>query len=95
MLFRSKDKGREGTVLQVKPNERVLVEGINMIKKHVKPNPNKSETGGIIDKEAALHISNIALVNPATGKADRVGIKTLEDNTRVRFFKSDGESVDA
>lgn len=95
IVLAGKDKGREGTVLQVKPNERVLVESINMMKKHVKPNPNKGDTGGIVDKEAALHISNVALVNPATGKADRVGIKTLEDGTRVRFFKSNGESVDA
>lgn len=95
IVLAGKDKGREGTVLRIKPNERVLVESINMMKKHVKPNPNKSETGGIIDKEAALHISNIALVNPVTGKADRVGIKMLEDGTKVRFFKSDGESVDA
>lgn len=94
IILAGKDKGREGNVLSVRPDDRVVVEGANMVKKHVRPNPNKGETGGIVDMEAALHISNVALVNPATGKADRVGFKVLEDGTKVRYFKSNGEVVD-
>jgi large subunit ribosomal protein L24 len=75
-------------------SDRALVNDINVVKKHVKPDPNKGETGGIIEREAPIHISNIALFNPATNKADRVGIKTLEDGKKVRFFKSNGEVVD-
>lgn len=89
-----KDKGRRGTVMQVLTDGRVLVEGINMVKKAQKPNPNQGVTGGIIDKEMAIDRSNIMLFNSATGKGDRVGIKTLEDNSKVRYFKSNGEVVD-
>ena len=89
-----KDKGRRGTVMQVLKDGRVLVENINMVKKAQKPNPNLGVTGGIIDKEMAIDRSNLMMFNPITGKGDRVGIKTLEDKTKVRYFKSNGEVVD-
>lgn len=94
IVIAGKDKGKRGSVLKIIDNERVVVEGINMAKKHVKPNPNAGESGGIIEKEMPLHISNVAVFNPAAGKADRVGIKTLEDGRRVRYFKSSNEVVD-
>jgi large subunit ribosomal protein L24 len=81
-------------VLRVLPDDRVLVENVNMVKKHTRPNPNKGVTGGILDKEAPVHISNVALYNSATGKGERVGIKVLEDQRKVRYFKSNGEVVD-
>ena len=90
----SKDKGRRGTVLRVFEDDRVLVEGINLVKKHQKPNPNMGMQGGIVEKEMPLDRSNVMLFNPATGKGDRVGIKMLEDGRKVRFFKSDNEVVD-
>ena len=93
IIITGKDKGKRGSVLNV-ADDRVLVENCNMAKKHVKPNPNVGETGGIVDKEMPLHISNIALFNPATGKADRAGIKTLKDGSKVRYFKSNNEVVD-
>lgn len=89
-----KDKGRTGTVMQVLQDGRVLVENINMVKKAQKPNPNLGVTGGIIDKEMAIDRSNIMMLNPATGKGERVGIKSLEDGTKVRYFRSNGEVVD-
>ncbi|MBL3528155.1 MAG: 50S ribosomal protein L24 [gamma proteobacterium endosymbiont of Lamellibrachia anaximandri] len=89
-----KDKGKRGTVIRMMENDRVVVENINMAKKHTKPNPNKGEPGGILDKEMPLHISNVALFNPASGKGDRAGFKTLEDGKKVRVFKSSGEVVD-
>lgn len=93
IVITGKDKGKRGSVLNV-ADDRVLVENCNIAKKHVKPNPNVGETGGILDKEMPLHISNVALFNPATGKGDRVGIKTLKDGTKVRYFKSNDEVVD-
>ena len=90
-----RDKGKRGTVLRVVDPEHLLVEGANMVKKHQRPNPVKGQTGGIIDKEMPLHVSNVALFNPQTKKADRVGVKTLDDGRRVRVFKSNGEMVDA
>jgi len=90
-----RDKGKRGAVLQVLANDRVLVEGVNMVKRHTRPNPNKGVTGGIVDKEASIHISNVALYNAASGKGERVGIKTLQDGTKVRFFKKSGEVADA
>ena len=90
-----KDKGRRGTVLRVMDDAKVLVEGINKVKKHAKPNPMAGTPGGILEKEMPLDVSNIALFNPATQKGDRVGIKVLEDGRKVRFFKSNGEVVDA
>jgi large subunit ribosomal protein L24 len=90
-----KDKGKRGTVLRVLPTSRVVVEGINRVKKHQKPNPMKGLTGGIVEKEMALHVSNVAIFNSASSKADRVGFRVLEDGRKVRFFKSNGEVVDA
>ena len=81
-------------MLQIIENNRILVDNVNVIKKHVKPNPNRGETGGIIEKEAPIQISNVALFNPNTNKADRVGYKLLEDGRKVRVFKSDGEVAD-
>ena len=90
-----KDKGKRGTVLRVLPTSKVVVEGINRVKKHQKPNPMKGLTGGIVEKETALHVSNVAIFNSASSKADRVGFRVLEDGRKVRFFKSSGEVVDA
>ena len=94
IVIAGKDKGKRGTVLVV-GDDRVVVENCNIAKKHVKPNPNVGETGGIQEKEMPLHISNIALYNPATEKADRVGIKSFKDGQKVRYFKSNNEVVDA
>jgi len=89
-----KDKDKRGSVLRVTDDDRVIVENCNMAKKHVKPNPNTGEAGGIVEKEMPMHISNVALFNPTTGKGDRVGIKVLEDGKKVRYFKSNNEVVD-
>ena len=94
MVIAGKDKGKRGTVLKVLEDDRVVVENINIARKHQKPNPMKGEAGGIVDREMPLDVSNVALFNPNTGKADRVGIKVLEDGRKVRVFKSDGEVVD-
>ena len=94
VVLSGRDKGKRGTVLQIIENNRILVDNVNVIKKHVKPNPNRGETGGIIEKEAPIQISNVALFNPNTNKADRVGYKLLEDGRKVRVFKSDGEVAD-
>jgi len=94
IMLTGKDKGRQGVVVSVLPRQRVLVEGINIAKKHQKPNPNAGVAGGIIDKEMPVHISNVALYNPTTGKGDRTGIKVLEDGQKVRYFKSNGEVAD-
>jgi len=90
-----RDKGKRGTVLRRIDDDHVVVEGVNRVKKHVRPNPMKGQTGGIVDKEMPIHISNVALFNPQTKKADRVGFKTLEDGRTVRVFKSNGEMVEA
>ena len=95
IVLTGRDRGKRGTVLRIASAEHVVVEGANKVKKHQRPNPMKNTTGGIVDKEMPLHISNVALYNPSTKKASRVGIKTLEDGRRVRFFKSNGEVVDA
>jgi len=89
-----KDKGRRGNVMEILKNDRIMVENINMVKKHAKPNPMAGIEGGIIEKEMSIAISNVMLFNPATNKGDRVGIKTLEDGKKVRFFKSNNEVVD-
>ena len=94
VVLSGRDKGKRGTVLQIIEKRRILVDNVNVIKKHVKPNPNRGETGGIIEKEAPIQISNVALFNPNTNKADRVGYKVLEDGRKVRVFKSDGEVAD-
>lgn len=95
IVIAGKDKGKRGTVRQMLPDrDRVVVEGINLVKRHVKGNPQKGEPGGIQNKEAPLHISNVALYNPKAGKADRVAIREIEGK-RVRVFKSTNEPVDA
>ena len=95
VVITGKDKGKRGTVVLRVDGEHVVVEGVNRAKKHVKPNPMKGVAGGIVDKDMAIHISNVALFNAATKKADRVGIKVLEDGRKVRVFKSNGELVNA
>ena len=90
-----RDKGKRGTVAERVSEQLVIVDGINVVKKHVKPNPLKGTTGGVVDKTMPIQQSNIALFNPATGKADRVGIKTLADGKNVGVFKSSGEEVKA
>jgi len=95
IVIAGKDKGKRGSVTRVLPNDRVIVENVNMIKRHTKPNPNKGVSGGIVEKEAPIHISNVALFNPVSKKADRVGVKVLEDGRKVRVYKSNNEVVDA
>jgi large subunit ribosomal protein L24 len=95
IVLTGKDKGRRGTVLRVVDDARLVVEGVNKVKKHQKPNPMAGAAGGIVEKEMPIQVSNVALFNPATQKADRVGFKMLEDGRKVRFFKSNGEVVDA
>ncbi|MDH3320828.1 MAG: 50S ribosomal protein L24 [Betaproteobacteria bacterium] len=90
-----RNKGKRGTVLRRVNAEYLVVEGVNRVKKHQRPNPMKGLTGGIVDKDMPIHVSNIALFNPATQKADRVGFKQLQDGRKVRVFKSNGEQVDA
>ena len=90
-----RDKGRQGTVIRVTDEEHVVIENVNMVKKHQKPNPQRNTQGGIVQKEAPLHVSNVALYNPLTKKGDRVGYKKLDDGRKVRVFKSNGEVVDA
>jgi large subunit ribosomal protein L24 len=90
-----RDKGKRGTVLRVVDAEFLVVEGANKVKKHQRPNPMKGLTGGIIEKEMPLHVSKVAIFNPQTRKADRVGFRQLEDGRKVRFFKSNGEVIDA
>ena len=94
IVIAGKDKGKRGNVLRVLGNGRVMVDGINIVKKHVRPNPQAGETGGIIEQEAAMDISNISLFDATTGKASRVGFKTLEDGKKVRIYKTSGEMVD-
>ena len=90
-----KDKGRQGTVIRVLEDDHVVIENVNMVKKHQKPNPQLNQPGGIVQKEAPVHISNVMLFNPATKKGDRVGFKTLNDGRKVRVYRSNGEVVDA
>lgn len=94
MVLAGKDKGRTGRVLRSTKKGRVIVEGINLVKKHVRGNPQQNEQGGIIEREAGIHLSNLGLLNPQTNRADRVGIKVLEDGKRVRYFKSNDEVID-
>ncbi len=95
IVITGKDKGKRGVVSQWLNEQKLVVAGINRVKKHVKPNPMKGETGGIVEKEMPIQISNVALFNSATQKADRVGYKLLDDGRKVRVFKSNGEVVDA
>jgi len=95
VVLTGRDKGKRGTVLRRVDAQYVIVEGVNRVKKHQRPNPMKGVTGGIVDKDMPIHISNVALFNPATKKADRIGIKSLDDGRKVRVFKANGEQVDA
>jgi len=94
IVIAGKDKGRRGTVLRVADNNTLVVEGVNLAKKHQKPNPNAGVSGGINEQEMPIDVSNVMLFNPTTNKGDRVGFKTLKDNKKVRFFKSNDEVVD-
>ncbi|QSA95953.1 50S ribosomal protein L24 [Methylococcus sp. EFPC2] len=95
VVLAGKDKGKQGTVLEIANNDRILVDGVNHVKKHQKPNPTLSRAGGIVEKALPVHVSNVALLNPATNKADRVGFRLLADGRKVRYFKSTNEVVDA
>ena len=95
VVITGRDRGKRGAVVRLVQGDRVLVEGVNRVKKHEKPNPNKGTSGGIIEKEMSLHISNVSIFNPVTKKADRIGVKKLEDGRQVRVFRSNGEMVDA
>ncbi len=93
VVITGKDKGKSGKVVKVLTEKsRVIVEGVNLVKKHQKGNPQSGVPGGIIEKEASIHVSNIAVLNPATGKGDRVGFRT-ENDKKVRYFKSNGETI--
>jgi len=93
VVIAGRDKGKRGDVARVVDAEHVVVNGINTVKRHTRPNPLKNQPGGIVSKEMPIHISNVAIWNPVTGKADRVGVRVLEDGRRVRFFKSNGEQI--
>jgi large subunit ribosomal protein L24 len=95
VVLAGRDKGKRGTVLRRVDAEHVVVEGVNRVKKNQRPNPMKGVSGGIVDKDLPIHISNVALFNPATKKGDRVGLKTLQDGRKVRIFKANDEQVDA
>jgi large subunit ribosomal protein L24 len=95
VVLTGKDKGKRGTVRKVLDNGRLMVSGINMIKKHTKPNPQAGIAGGIVEKEAAIQASNVAIFNPSSNKADRVGYRIEEDGKKVRVYKSSGEVIDA
>ena len=93
VVITGKDKGKRGTIQKVLTDDRLIVDGVNVAKKHQKPNPAKGIEAGIVNKTMPIAISNVAIFNPATGKADRVGIKILEDGKKIRVFKSNGEAV--
>jgi len=95
VVLSGRDKGRRGAVIQVLTGGRVLVESVNMVKKHQRPNPQAGKQGGIIEKELPLNVAKVAIWNPSSKKGDRIGVKTLKDGKRVRFFKSNGEMLDA
>ncbi len=95
VVIAGKDKGKRGKVLKVLADSRLLVSGVQIVKKHQKPNPQAGIPGGIIEKESPIQVSNVAIFNSATNKADRVGLKVQKDNTKIRVFKSSGEAVDA
>ena len=94
IVIAGRSKGQRGHVLSVVDDSRLLVENVNMVKRHTKPDPQRNVPGGIVEKESPIHVSNVQVFNAVTGKADRVGYKTLEDGTKVRIFKSTGEAVD-
>jgi large subunit ribosomal protein L24 len=95
IVIAGRDKGKRGIVVRVMSNDRFIVSGVNMVKKHQKPNPMTNQPGGIIEKEASVAASNVAIYNRASGKGDRVGFKLLEDGSKVRFFKSNDEVISA
>jgi large subunit ribosomal protein L24 len=95
VVITGRDKGKRGSVTAVLDAEHVLVGGINQVKKHTRPNPMKNEQGGILTKEMPIHVSNVAIWNPVTQKADRIGFRVLDDGRKVRFFKSNGEQLSA
>jgi large subunit ribosomal protein L24 len=95
VVLSGRDKGKRGTVVRRMDADHLVVEGVNRVKKHQRPNPMKGQTGGIVDKDLPIHVSNVALFNPATKKGDRIGVKTLQDGRKVRVFKDNGEQVDA
>jgi large subunit ribosomal protein L24 len=95
IVIAGRDKGKRGKVVRVLAEDRIIVSGVNMIKKHQKPNPQAGVAGGIIEKEASMHSSNVAIHNSATKKADRIGFKVLENGDKIRVFKSNGEAVEA
>lgn len=95
VVIAGKDKGKRGSVAIVESDQRLVVEGINRVKKHQRPNPMRNTPGGIIEIEKSIHVSNVAILNPVTQSADRVGFRVLEDGRKVRIFKSNGEMVDA
>lgn len=94
VVITGRDKGKRGQVVRVAGTDKVVVEGVNVVKKHVKPNPMVGQQGGILEKEMPLHVSNVAYFNQATQRADRIGFRVLEDGRKVRFTKSNGEVVD-
>ena len=94
IVITGKYKGQKGNVLRVR-EDRVVVENVNLVKRHTKPNPQANKPGGIIEREASIHASNVMLFNPASGKGERIGYKTLDDGRKVRVFRSSGEVVDA
>ncbi|MCV6620167.1 MAG: 50S ribosomal protein L24 [Cellvibrionaceae bacterium] len=95
IVIAGRDKGKRGKVVKVLQDDRLIVSGVQIVKKHQKPNPQLGVAGGIVEKEAPIQASNVAIFNPATQKADRVGFKILEDGNKIRIFKSNGEAVDA
>jgi large subunit ribosomal protein L24 len=94
IVITGKDKGKRGTVSRLMPYDRVVIENVNMAKRHTKPNPNRGTSGGIVEKEMPIHVSNVALFNPATKKGNKIGFRVLEDGRKVRYFKSNNEVLD-
>ena len=94
VVIAGKDKGKKGDVVRVE-GDRVVVSNVNIIKRHTKPNPQAGVAGGVVEREASMHISNVALFNPASGKGERIGFKVLEDGRKLRVFRSSGEALDA
>ena len=94
IIISGKDKGKKGEILKVIEPDKLVISNINLAKKHVKPNPNKQETGGILEREMPIHISNVMILNPLTKKSDRIGFKNLEDGKKVRIYKSNQEVID-
>lgn len=95
IVLAGRDRGKRGSILQILDDGRALVDSVNLVKKHVRPNPNKGDTGGIVEREAPINMSNIAIYNAKTDKADRVGIQTKDDGNKIRVYRSSGEPIDA